>query len=91
MTATISLWRTRTIRVTSLTAFLSRITNSSRNGVTPIAISVKSQSSQNMSPSMKTMVRRSTKIVSVDEDANACTVETSLVSVDISDPVLAVS
>ncbi len=90
-TATTSLCLTRTVRVTSLTAFLKRMTNISRNGVTPIAISVKSQSSQNMRPSMNTMVTRSTTMPSVDDDAKSCTVDTSLVIVDISVPVFAVS
>ena len=72
---------------TSFTAFLKRKTNSSRNGVTATAISVKSQLSQNMSPSMPTMVIRSTRMPSVDDDAKSCTVETSLVIVDSSVPV----
>ena len=56
-----------------------------------MAISVKSQSSQNIRPSMKTMVIRSTTMPSVDDDAKLCTVDTSLVMVDISAPVFAVS
>ncbi len=74
-----------------MTAFLKRMTNISRNGVTPTAISVKSQSSQSMSPSMNTIVTRSTTIPSVDDEAKLWTVETSLVIVDISAPVFAVS
>jgi hypothetical protein len=79
------------VRVTSFTAFLKRMTNSSRKGVTPTAISVKSQSSQTIRPSMNTMVSRSTMMSSVDDEAKSCTVETSLVIVDISAPVFAVS
>ena len=90
-TATTSLCRTRTVRVTSFTAFLKRMTNISRKGVTPTAISVKSQSSQIIRPSMKTMVKRSTTMPSVDDEAKLCTVDTSLVMVDISAPVFAVS
>jgi hypothetical protein len=74
-----------------LTAFLKRITNSSRKGVTPTAISVKSQLSHNIRPSMKTMVSRSTAMPSVDDEAKLCTVDTSLVMVDISAPVFALS
>ena len=59
--------------------------------MTPTAISVKSQSSQNMRPSMKTMVTRSTTMPSVDDEAKPWTVATSLVIVDISVPVFAVS
>ena len=59
--------------------------------MTPTAISVKSQSSQNIRPSMKTMVSRSTTMPSVEEEAKLCTVDTSLVMVDIRVPVLAVS
>ena len=81
----------RTSRVTSLTAFLNRTTNISRKGVTPTAISVKSQSSQNIRPTIKTIVTRSTIMPSVDDDAKPWTVETSLVIVDISVPVLALS
>ena len=90
-TATISLWRLRTSRVASLTAFLKRITKSSRNGVTPMAMSAKSQLSQNMMPSMPTMVMMSTTIDSVADDAKSCTVDTSLVSVDSSEPVWCVA
>ena len=82
-----SLCRLRTSRCTSLTAFLKRITKSSRNGVTATAISVKSQLSQNMSPSMPTIVIRSTRMPSVDADAKLCTVATSLVIVESSVPV----
>src|SRR5579863_3584387 len=78
-TATTSLCRARTVRVTSLTAFLNRTTNSRRKGVTQIAINVKSQSSQNIKPSMKTMVTRSTTMPSVEDEAKLCTVDTSLV------------
>ena len=70
-----------------MTAFLKRMTKSSRNGVTATAISVKSQLSQNMSPSMPTIVIRSTTMPSVDDDAKSCTVETSLVIVESSVPV----
>ena len=59
--------------------------------MTPTAISVKSQSSQNIRPSMNTMVKRSTTMPSVDEEAKLCTVDTSLVIVDISVPVFALS
>ncbi len=90
-TATISLCRLRTSRVASLTAFLKRITNSSRNGVTPTAISAKSQLSQNMMPSMPTIVIMSTTIDSVADDAKSCTVATSLVSVDSMLPVWCVA
>ena len=90
-TATISLWRLRTSRVASFTAFLKRITNRSRKGVTPMAISAKSQFSQNMMPSMPTMVMTSTMIDSVAEDAKSWTVETSLVRVDRSEPVWCVA
>ena len=69
-----SLCRMRTSCVTSFTAFLKRNTNSSRNGVTPTAISAKSQSSQNISPSMKTIVSRSTRMPSVADEAKFCTV-----------------
>ena len=55
------------------------------------AISVKSQSSQNIRPSMKTIVSRSTTMPSVADEAKPCTVDTSLVMVDISAPVFAVS
>ena len=40
---------------------------------------------------MKTIVTRSTMMPSVDDEAKLCTVETSLVMVDISVPVLALS
>src|SRR5450631_1102717 len=90
-TSTTALCLTRTILVTSFTAFLKRTTNSSRNGVTPMAIRVKSQSSQNIRPSMKTMVRRSTTMPSVEEEAKLCTVDTSLVMVDIRVPLFALS
>ena len=59
--------------------------------MTPTAISVKSQSSQNIRPSMKTMVIRSTTMPSVDDEAKLWTVDTSLVMVDISAPVFALS
>jgi hypothetical protein len=59
--------------------------------VTPSAISVKSQSSQNISPTMKTMVIMSTRMLSVEDDAKFCSVVTSVVMVDISAPVLALS
>ena len=90
-TATMSLCRFRTLRVASFTAFLKRMTNNSRNGVTPTAISVKSQLSQNMRPSMPKIVMMSTRMPSVDDEAKLCTVETSVVMVDISAPVFAVS
>ena len=86
-TATMSLCRRRTSWVTFLTDFLNRITNSSRNGVTPIAISAKSHSSQNMRPSIMTIVSRSTTMPSVADDAKFWTVVTSLVIVDSSGPV----
>ena len=90
-TATTSLCRTRTVRVTSLTAFLKRMTNISRKGVKATAISVKSQSIQSIRPSISTTVRMSTTMLSVDEEAKLCTVATSLVMVDISVPVFAPS
>ena len=74
-----------------MTAFLKRMTNISRKGVTPTAISVKSQSIQNIRPSMRTTVMRSTTMPSVDDEAKLCTVATSLVMVDISVPVFAPS
>jgi len=49
--------------------FLNLETNSSRKGVTATAISVKSQFSQNISPSMHRMVSMSTRMVSVEEEA----------------------
>ena len=55
------------------------------------AIRVKSQSSQNIKPIMKTMVMMSTRMLSVDDDAKLWIVATSLVMVDISAPVFAVS
>ena len=55
--------------------------------MTPTAISAKSQLSQNMMPSMPTIVIMSTTIDSVADDAKSCTVDTSLVSVDSSAPV----
>ena len=86
-TATMSLCRFRTSWVTLFTDFLNRITNSSRNGVTPMAISAKSHSSQNMSPSIITIVSRSTRMPSVADEAKFWTVATSLVIVDRSGPV----
>ena len=56
-------------------------------GVTPTAISAKSHSSQNMSPSIITIVSRSTTMESVADDAKFWTVVTSLVIVDRSGPV----
>ena len=55
--------------------------------MTATAISVKSQLSQNMSPSIPTIVIRSTRMPSVDAEAKPCTVATSLVIVDSSVPV----
>ena len=55
------------------------------------AIRVKSQSSQNIKPIMKTMVMMSTMMLSVDEEAKLWIVATSLVMVDISAPVFAVT
>lgn len=68
-TVTISLWFFRTSLVAFLTAFLNRTTKSSRNGVTPIATSAKSQFRQNIRPSILTMVNRSTSIPRVPEEA----------------------
>src|ERR1700710_1427702 len=54
-----------------------------RTGVNATAISVKSQSSQNISPTMKTMVMRSIMISSVDDDAKSWMVATSLGVIEI--------
>ena len=90
-TDTMSLCRLRTSRVAFFTAFLKRATNSSRKGVTPTAISAKSQFSQNMMPSIPTIVIMSTRMPSVADDAKSCTVETSLVIVDSSAPLCSLS
>jgi len=67
--------------VAALTAFLNLETKSSRKGVTAMAIRVKSQLSQNMRPSMQTMVSRSTRMLSVEEDAKPWIVWMSVVRV----------
>ena len=86
-TATMSLWWCRTSCVARLTTRLSRATNSSKNGVTPTAMSAKSNSSQSMRPSMPMMVSRSTRMSSVDDDAKPWMVSMSSVMVDSSAPV----
>ena len=86
-TATMSVWRRRTSCVACFTSFLKCSTNSSSTGVTPTAISAKSQLSQNIRPSMPMIVMMSTRIPSVADDAKPCTVATSLVIVDRSGPV----
>ena len=53
------------------------------------AISVKSQSSQNINPIMKKMVMISTRISRVEDEAKFCSVVTSVVMVEISAPLLA--
>ena len=68
-TATISDCSLRTSCVAFFTAFLNRDTKNSRNGVTATAIRVKSQFSQNIRPSMATMVSRSTRMFRVEEEA----------------------
>ena len=90
-TATISLWCLRTSWVAFFTARLNRATNSSRNGVTAIAISAKSQSSQNMMPSMPTIVSRSTRMPSVPDEAKFWIVFTSVVMVERIAPTWCVS
>jgi hypothetical protein len=90
-TETMSLCLRRTSRVAPLTAFLKRATNSSRNGVMATAISAKSQFSQNMIPSMPTIVIASTRMTSVADDAKSCTVATSLVIVESSAPLCSLS
>ena len=59
--------------------------------MTPTAIRAKSQLSQNIRPSMPTIVIRSTAIDNVDDDAKSCTVDTSAVIVDSNAPVCCVS
>jgi hypothetical protein len=86
-TDTMSLSRRRTSRVAFLTARLNRVTNSSRNGVIATTSSVKSQLSQNIRPSIPTMVMKSTRMLSVSDDTKSCTVETSSVIVLRSNPV----
>ena len=70
-TLTIPACSLRTAWVAFLTAFLNRDTKKSKKGVTASAIRVKSQLSQNIKASMLTIVSKSTKMFSVDEDANA--------------------
>ena len=53
--------------------------------------SAKSQLSQNIRPSMPTIVIKSTRMLSVDDDTKSCTVETSSVIVLRSTPVWCVS
>ena len=76
-----SLWRWRTSCVAFLTAFLNRDTKSSRNGVTATAISVKSKFSQNIRPSIPTIVRMSTKMPRVAPEAKFWIVVMSVVMV----------
>ena len=80
-TATIWLCSLRTWWVAFFTAFLKRDTKNSKNGVTPTAIMVKSQLSQNIRPSMLTMVSRSTKMLSVEDEAKPWMVWMSVVMV----------
>src|SRR5664280_409120 len=80
-TATISDCSLRTWCVAFFTAFLNRETNSSRNGVTPMAISVKSQFSQNINTNMQTIVSMSTRMFKVEDDANPWIVCMSVVIV----------
>ncbi len=54
-------------------------------------MSVKSQSSQNIRPSIPTIVMRSTTMLNVDDDTKFWTVETSSVIVLRSNPVWCVS
>ena len=82
-----SLWRRRTSCVAFLTAFLKRETKSSRNGVTPTAMSAKSQLSQNITPSIPMIVRRSTKMPSVAPEAKFWIVVMSVVIVESRFPV----
>ncbi len=70
-TATISACSLRTAWVAFFTAFLKRETKSSRKGVTATAIKVKSQLSQDIRPSMETMVSRSMRISRVEEEAKS--------------------
>ena len=80
-TATISDCSLRTSWVAFFTAFLKRETKSSRKGVTPTAIRVKSQFSQNIKTNMQTMVSRSTRMFKVEDDANPWMVWMSVVMV----------
>ena len=73
----------------SFTAVLNRKMSRSRTGVNATAIRVKSQSSQNINPTMNTMVRKSITISSVEDEAKSWIVATSLVMVDTSVPILA--
>ena len=69
-TATIWLCSFRTSRVALFTAFLKRETNIRSAGVMATAISVKSQLSQNIRPSMQKIVSRSTRMSRVEPEAN---------------------
>ena len=53
------------------TAPLNRVTNNSKNGVTESAISAKSKFSQNIRPIIPTIVIKSTRMPSVEPEANA--------------------
>jgi hypothetical protein len=90
-TETISAWCLRTSCVAFFTARLKRATKSKRNGVAAMAISAKSHSSQNMMPSMPTIVMRSTRIPSVPDEAKPWMVFTSEVIVERIAPVWCVS
>ena len=90
-TPTRSLSRRLTSRVAFLTALRKRMTNRRRKGATPTAMSAKSQLSQNIRPSIPVMVKRSTTIPSVEEDAKPWMVAMSSVMVLRSVPVWCVS
>ena len=77
----------RTSWVAFFTAFLKREMKNSRNGVTATAIRVKSQLSQNIRPSIDTIVSMSTRMLRVDEEAKAWMVAMSVVMVLRSVPV----
>ncbi len=86
-----SLSRRRTSRVALFIVRRNLAMASSSNGVMPTTSSVKCQLSQNIRPSMPTIVVKSTRIPSANDDTKSCTVDTSSVIVLRSAPVSCVS